>query len=87
MGDPGRDEGTMFNAVWGLQDDPIDVRNFHRSLHQITPPVAERTSAKRAGERGRPAELLSRSEWVQRSGPTMPLERPIARPKERPLAT
>ena len=60
---------AVYNAVWGLQDDPLDVRNFHRSLHMLYPPVIDRTSSMRTGERGRPAALLSRSEWVRASGP------------------
>ena len=75
---------AVYNAVWGLQDDPLDVRNFHRSLHMLYPPVIDRTSSMRTGERGRPAALLSRSQWVRASGPLVPLERPIAKPKERP---
>ena len=77
---------AVYNAVWELQNDPLDVRNFHRSLHMLYPPVIDRTSSMRTGERGRPAALLSRSEWVRQSGPLMPLERPIAKPKEQPTA-
>jgi 8-oxo-dGTP diphosphatase len=78
---------AVYNAVWGLREAPLDVRNFHRSLHMLYPPVIDRLQSKRAGERGRPASLLSRSEWVRQSGPTTPLERPIARPTDRPGAT
>ena len=45
---------AVYNAVWGLQNDPLDVRNFHRSLHMLVP-AGDRPDVIDAHRRTRPA--------------------------------
>jgi 8-oxo-dGTP diphosphatase len=73
---------AVYDAVWGLHDDPLDAPNFHRSLHTLKPPMVEPLLETRPGERGRPAALYSSSHWVDDRGPLMRLDRPLARPKQ-----
>jgi 8-oxo-dGTP diphosphatase len=70
---------TVYEAVWGLRDEPLDAPNFHRSLHTLKPPIAEPLLQQRSGVRGRPASLYATSHWVDEEGPLMRLERPLAK--------
>jgi len=70
---------TVYEAVWGLRDEPLDAPNFHRSLHTLTPPIVEPLLQQRSGVRGRPASLYAASRWVDEEGPLMRLDRPLAK--------
>ena len=75
----------VYEAVWGTRQAPgqsrLDAPNFHRALTTLSPPIVEPVPDTQVATGGRPAALYRPSAYVRESGPSMPLERPLARPK------